>query len=1793
MRNAAPLATDSDQEILLDIARAVGLVSDDQGQPSINERWFKNPIAALRGMPATPTGRNHLFQLVSRLTAQPGLPFLNKTWYPLVPSHPDPAGAQLQLCLVRDGDTDVGIGVKGAGASAALSPYVYLPLLAVNSGAFLLDQPGRALELGAALEGSLQTGGVSLDGLKVNLQIDMTLAHPPRGDIQLKNPRLPGGESVPGAQPAADGYVSLFDAVTSAKENLDVWMGVGLDLLTDKLAELYPDEGKAQEVRAMGPNLRALLALPHVGAPNNHFWQKVIAGSASLEDWFLNTLETSESTKAWLEAWFCLLHGRDVTKLPPQPPSPDVSVSGPSDDCFSIPLFRSASGYALDFQLVYENDGTALHLTPGVRLASEPCRLLPAMAVQLQAAVDFASFRVSASGAAAPDPAVFPSFNVKAVLANPYGDPSTNFLFQYTDLADPTNNVCLGAVEIGCTWETGTSALLPFFQFRRLGSGPSAAQDPYDFDAFKGDNGRSLALLASSLLSVYGRYGPDDDTPLADYIRKQQHLQVLDRLVSVVQALLSASNPADVTERIKSLAQNPPGSLAAALPACLAVFTNGLLKDVLGTVPGISCDSMGRMFTFSVSDSLAVSLGTDESGALAIRLQPEICVNALRLGLTAGLSVDAATPASPRFILSAVAGLVPEMLRGLSSPSLQAGPEINGEMTSTGGRYGFDLRFTAAAGSQYQIALWPHFGFYNGSQGSGVDADAWFLGLGKDALLPIVIDAFLGTETVTTLLTTPLLKKISPDSTVTLGQILCDANVLRLQSRYGGPRYRFGNLWSLKPLSLLAAAFTDLLADQAEIPLYTGSSGGDGLYLTRDSGLVGCRLKLANVRTGADRLILQLGSWPSNQTDDRNWLVSSGGPTHNGRAREPGVYLSLLDLSKGNPVFSPCLELVSVGVDFSGGPNKPLFDRNGYRVQSIEPRLYLRLEKRPGDDRPFDVGGAVVLDEIGIPLGPKFPTGASQSNPVAQNLLSSGASAGTGGDGGGQIQAVNPTFSATAAFSTKFFGEIHSDTPSTDGTVWLPINKNFGPLHCRKIGLKLDSASLRLSVDYDGDVALAGLDIDLEDLSIGIPLDTPLELNAYSLALKGLDVSFEGGPVELAGGLFKNGEGTATEYVGLAVVKSQAFTISGVGAYTIIDSTSPSLFVFALLDKDLGGPSWFYVTGLALGFGFNRALVLPALDTLPAYPLVAGACDKTYFAGQTDPHLALQRMDAYIPPTRGSYWLAVGVRFTSFRLIESFALLTVEFGGQTQIALLGKSTLDVKEGELLLAHVEMALLARFDPDAGAISVCAQLTPVSYLFSKSCRLTGGFAFYSWYKDPHEGDFVVTLGGYNPHFLRPDHYPDVPRLGFNWQVSDNICIKGTAYYALTPHAIMAGGALEATWQSGDLSAWFNAQADFLIEWKPFSYYADMNVNIGVRYRLHLLFTTVSLTVSVGVGLEMWGPPFGGAAHIDLSVVSFTISLGPAQRHDPVDWSKFKEAFLPQQPSGPLHLALSGGPGSEPRPVRSSYCYTAIQDGLVKDLSQTGGAIQWVVNRETLVLVTRSVIPSKTGSFLYTTDQDSTAEGPDFTPETFNQQTFRDESRDTAWDWTVDFGVKPLKMPSVGFHSRHTIVIQRIGAAVGTNEFVLTPVLKGSPAALWPADPSGAGIPGAGSVSDVNGDRVLPNALAGFEIRPRVKVGDATCAIDVANLRFENSVVGNVWEAPGSIRQDGLNPADTVAATIVGADGTRGKLLADLVARGLLEDDDVQIIHLSNPSGASFLKAPALARLWSVASRDTHGA
>jgi hypothetical protein len=696
--------------------------------------------------------------------------------------------------------------------------------------------------------------------------------------------------------------------------------------------------------------------------------------------------------------------------------------------------------------------------------------------------------------------------------------------------------------------------------------------------------------------------------------------------------------------------------------------------------------------------------------------------------------------------------------------------------------------------------------------------------------------------------------------------------------------------------------------------------------------------------------------------------------------------------------FAPGFALSSVGIGISGGANTPLINLNGYTLQGAEVRAYL-------DSDGWVYGFAGRFDGLGFPLGPSFgsATSESQTNPVAQSLLSSGS--GGSGDQGDQ-DPVNPAFSLSAAYvqGGSFVVQLYDKNDAPADQVIIPFQRTLGPLRAEKLGLGWVQATDMLSLLLDGGISLAGLNVDLVGLSIGIPVATPTDFSKYDLDLNGLDITLSAGEVELSAALVKlppdpgaTPPRTYTEYDGEALIQAGSYTVSAVGSYAYVEGNDggyASLFIFGFLDANLGGPAFFYVTGLAAGFGYNRALILPDQASVPNFPLVAAASDPSVLGQKQvdgawatpDPAAALATMDQVVPPQRGEYWLAAGVRFTSFDLINSTALLVVELGNQLEIALLGLSWMSLpppSTGDAApterYAYLELGIEIKLLPSEGLFSATGILTPNSFVIDPACKLTGGFAFYIWFGDnPHAGEFVLTLGGYHPQFNPPSYYPTVPKLGFNWPVSDEVTISGDAYFALTPSAVMAGAGLQVLYSSGDLRAWFKAQMDALVQWAPFHYSIDISVTVGASYRLKVWFVSVTLQVELGADLTIWGPPTGGSVHVQWSVISFTVYFGASQSDtpQPLDWANdsgtgFSQTLLPHNAVGTQsNVTTMAGAGvsrvarqdgdPDPAPAGSGIYSITVNCGLLKTVP-SGSETIWIVRPNHFVFSALTVIPA----------------------------------------------------------------------------------------------------------------------------------------------------------------------------------------------------------------------------------------
>lgn len=520
-----------------------------------------------------------------------------------------------------------------------------------------------------------------------------------------------------------------------------------------------------------------------------------------------------------------------------------------------------------------------------------------------------------------------------------------------------------------------------------------------------------------------------------------------------------------------------------------------------------------------------------------------------------------------------------------------------------------------------------------------------------------------------------------------------------------------------------------------------------------------------------------------------------------------------------------------------------------------------------------------------------------------------------------------------------------ADAPAV---TWFNVQKSLGPLTVDRIGLVAGDGKFGLAID-------AAFDTDAVDVQLtGFTVDFDAATQTASVSLDGLTVAVDAGALQIGGGLVRTTGPAGQEYDGAVLITIGSYGINAVGSYATVNGT-PSLFVFGVVEGEFGGPPAFFVTGLAAGFGVNRALRLPGPDAVATFPIVEAATG----GGATDTPGALAQLNegGWVPPQVGEYWVAAGVKFRSFQLIDGFALVTVEFGKELVIALLGAASLLLPTGDDAdpegapakpYAYVEITLELVIRPKEGTFSLTALVSPGSFVIDPSCQLTGGLAVDVWFGgNPNAGDFVVCVGGYHPLFTPPSYYPAVPRLGFSWHLSDELQVAGNCYFAVTPACVMGGGLLSVTFDADSLRAWFTAQADLIMYWRPFHFDVDVSISIGVSYTGSIGFISGTFSVELGVYVELWGPPVRGVARVNWWVISFGIDIngGGSSGSNPgtlADWGTFAATSLPKS---------------------GNMCQPRAAGGLFGIVTPPSGASVWLFGGDGLALRTETLIPAAT--------------------------------------------------------------------------------------------------------------------------------------------------------------------------------------------------------------------------------------
>jgi hypothetical protein len=464
-----------------------------------------------------------------------------------------------------------------------------------------------------------------------------------------------------------------------------------------------------------------------------------------------------------------------------------------------------------------------------------------------------------------------------------------------------------------------------------------------------------------------------------------------------------------------------------------------------------------------------------------------------------------------------------------------------------------------------------------------------------------------------------------------------------------------------------------------------------------------------------------------------------------------------------------------------------------------------------------------------------------------------------------------------------------------------PYKKNIGPISISNIGFRYNNNTL--SILLDAAFVLGPIGFELLGFSIDLNLKGAdlHHIPTPDFSLSGLAVKFDRPPLRLSG-LFRyvNNE-DIKYYAGGIVISFTPYLFAAAGFYGEVKKPDPftSVFVFGKLEGPLIVLEFAEISGITGGLGYNSEMRFPAIAEVPSFPFVAGTGVGDDIM-KTLENLVNPDGAGWFKPRNNSFWVAAGLKVTALETLSIDAVVAVSWDPSVKLGIFGVAVADIPRGSpVKFAHVELGMSAIVDFQAGVMKFEAQLSPNSYIFAPSCHLTGGFALYYWFSGSAaelEGDWVFTIGGFHRAFDKPKHYPSPPRLAISWSVDSNISITGEAYFAITPKCCMGGGHLVATLTLGPLRAWFDAYADFLINYKPFHFMADGGVSVGVSCKVDLLLTSFTVQVEIGARLHLEGPPLCGRVHVDFWVMAFDIDFGPnPETAKPVSLQEFYKLVL----------------------------------------------------------------------------------------------------------------------------------------------------------------------------------------------------------------------------------------------------------------------------------------------------------
>jgi hypothetical protein len=249
----------------------------------------------------------------------------------------------------------------------------------------------------------------------------------------------------------------------------------------------------------------------------------------------------------------------------------------------------------------------------------------------------------------------------------------------------------------------------------------------------------------------------------------------------------------------------------------------------------------------------------------------------------------------------------------------------------------------------------------------------------------------------------------------------------------------------------------------------------------------------------------------------------------------------------------------------------------------------------------------------------------------------------------------------------------------------------------------------------------------------------------------------------------------------------------------------------------------FTLTGLGGLLGVHRTMDLPVLRD----KVRTGVLDSILFPVNPLGRIVqvLNDVESVFPIARDRFTVGLMARlgWGSPQIIQADIGLILSLPMPISIALLGRVSAILPDPEAAIVELRIDVAGGLDLGRQELWIEAVLRDSRVAIFE---LSGGFALRSsWGPDPV---FLLSVGGFNPHFTPPPDFRAPDRLAISLATSDNPRIRLESYLAITSNSLQIGARLDAFGSIEFLGVWsaqVYASFDALFTFEPFQFIVDL--------------------------------------------------------------------------------------------------------------------------------------------------------------------------------------------------------------------------------------------------------------------------------------------------------------------------------------------------------------------------------